>query len=87
MPTRETSNQELRQAIRDLIIKCNLLIRMVNSAAFQKLIRLTRVPGAVNRDIIGKEITNTYLNRKVEILSTLSYHVDHGIKFTLCVDY
>ena len=86
MPTRETSNQELRQATRDLIIECNLPIRMVDSAAFQKLIRLTRVPGAVNRDIIGKEITNTYLNRKVEILSTLSYHVDHGIKFALCVD-
>lgn len=40
MPTRETTNQELRQATRDLIIECNLLIRMVDSAAFPPALTL-----------------------------------------------
>jgi zinc finger BED domain-containing protein 1 (E3 SUMO-protein ligase ZBED1) len=84
--TRETTNQELRQAILDLIIQCNLPIRVVNSTAFQKLIKLTRAPGAINRDIIGQEITNTYQNKKVEIQSILTYHRDNGTKFILYID-
>ena len=86
LPNRDYTNAELRQATLNLIIECNLPIRMVNSTAYQKLIQLTRAPSAINRDIIGQEITNTYLNRKVEIQSVLSYHRDNGLRFILCID-
>jgi hypothetical protein len=86
LPTRETTTQDLRQATLDLVIQCNLLIRMVDSTAFQKLIKLIRALGAINRKQISQDITNTYLSRKIEIQSILSYHRDNGLRFILCID-
>jgi hypothetical protein len=80
------TNQDIRDLVRDLVVSCNLPIRMVDSAACQKLIQATRAPGAINRAIIGQEITSAYENRQIEIMSTLSYHIEQGIRFTLCID-
>jgi hypothetical protein len=84
--TRETTNQELRKLVLLFIVEANLPIRAIDAPTFQEILRYLRAPGTINRKLIGQEITTYYQNRKIEIISSLSYLQENGAKFSLCLD-
>lgn len=84
--TREATNESLRRILTKWIIQCNLPIRCIDLRYFREFLEMVRIPGRINRALIGSEITSYFQTQLSTVRSIISYNRDLGTKFTLCLD-